>query len=212
MHTSPPAWAVGSFSGISFDGTLRDLLGDFESYIRVYNPAHDPTAPPGADSRSWARASTPATVVTVDTQWSDLQVDPVLDEPTMGDLDTDVAVLLASVLGRHTTTPDECAFLLWTGYAEVESLDSAPVIRTGHRTDLAVFSGPITAAVQPQHGRRPMNWRPRDGAWAVGNDIYARSVYVGADSATVRAIHDSPHLETALASGSAILAPEDRRG
>ncbi|MFK3669626.1 hypothetical protein ACI2IX_05585 [Leifsonia aquatica] len=212
MHTSPSAWAVGSFSGISFDGTLRDLLGDFESYIRVFNPAHDPTAPPGTDSRSWARAGTPATVVTADTQWSDLQVDPVLDEPTMGDLDTDVAVRLASVLGRHTTTPDECAFLLWTGYAEVESLDSAPVIRAGQRTDLAVFSGPIAAAVQPQHGRRPMNWRPRDRAWALGNDIYARSVYIGADSATVRAIRDSPHLETALASGSAILTPEDRRG
>ena len=32
-----------------------------------------------------------------------------------------------------------------------------------------------------------MRWWPRDGAWAVGNDIYARSVFVGGSVAAIEA-------------------------
>lgn len=212
MPTQEPRWELEAFDSVSFEGTVQDLLGSFDAYVRVFNPARDPAAPGDAGARTWAQAGTTGARVTADTQSGGIRPDPALDEPAMGDLDPEVAARLASILGRHTTTPEECAFLLWTGYAETDALAGAPTIRRGHRTDLAILTGPVAAGRSPEHGRRPMNWRPRDRAWARGNDIYARSVYIGADSATVRAIHDSPHLETALASGSAILTPEDRRG
>lgn len=212
MPTQEPRWELEAFDSVSFEGTVQDLLGSFDAYVRVFNPARDPAAPGDAGARTWAQAGTTGARVTGDTQWGGIHPDPALDEPAMGDLDPEVAARLASILGRHTTTPEECAFLLWTGYAETDALAGVPTIRRGHRTDLAILTGPVAAGRSPEHGRRPMNWRPRDRAWALGNDIYARSVYIGADSATVRAIHESPHLETALASGSAILTPEDRRG
>lgn len=89
----------------------------------------------------------------------------------ISDLPATVLDALCTVLTRHTTTPDECWFGVWDGYAWVHDTpgsftpylregETAPpppkpalpsMIRTGPRAtignfDYVLFSGPVTAA------------------------------------------------------------------
>ncbi|UAJ81712.1 hypothetical protein IT072_20860 (plasmid) [Leifsonia sp. ZF2019] len=210
MPTAEPSWAHEAFASVSFEGNVSELVGTYDAYVRVFNPAVDPIAPPGMSTRSWAKVSTAAAAITADTQWADLHADPYLDEPVMGDLHPHVAAELARILVGYTTTPDECAFLLWTGYAETRTLSNAPLIQSGHRDSLALFTGPVTAGADARYGRRPTNWRPRDRAWAVGADIYARSAYIGGTNTAINEILATPHLEALPAHAQTVPATEDR--
>jgi hypothetical protein len=80
-----------------------------------------------------------------------------------------------------------------------------------HRTLYAVH-GRLEDALTPidfPANPLPINWLPEDGAWFVGNDIYARSVFVGGSVAAVSSVLQEPGLEAYVVSRNYSLAPED---
>jgi hypothetical protein len=55
----------------------------------------------------------------------------------------------------------------------------------------------------------PLWWIPADGSWAVGNDIYARSVYVGGSASCMESILEHPLPESYPVSGLQKVVAED---
>ena len=58
------------------------------------------------------------------------------DEPTEGDLDDTALAKLLGVLGRHTSTPQDCFFGLWDGYGELHGGSAVAVLNSTRRTRL----------------------------------------------------------------------------
>lgn len=54
-----------------------------------------------------------------------------------------------------------------------------------------------------------MRWWPKDHAWCLGNDIYARSVFIGGTHTTIDALSDHPALETYAVTPHHIVRDED---
>jgi hypothetical protein len=117
-----------------------------------------------------------------------------------GTLDYEVAMALADVLSRHTTSPGRCLFAVWTGYSDIrDELTRAPVVVLPPEREMFLLEGPIEAAVEAvdrQGSRRTVRWWPADQAWCVGNDLYADSVYVAGSQECISALLDDPRLET----------------
>jgi hypothetical protein len=118
----------------------------------------------------------------------------------MGGLDPETAGILASILGSRTSTPDSVYYLAWEGYSSLsEDYRSAPTVVASCGRVMHVLHGSIddySAAALAGLGGAPLWWLPADGAWAVGNDIYARSVYVGGSAACIEDILEHPGLES----------------
>lgn len=73
-----------------------------------------------------------------------------------------------------------------------------------------LFTGALLTTKLPQGLRLPLRWWPADHAWCVGNDIYARSVFVGGASDVIEAILHAPRLEAFEVEASSRVSPEDR--
>jgi hypothetical protein len=115
-----------------------------------------------------------------------------------GDLPEDLGLVLSAVLGRHTTTPDDCFFALWDGWGEIyESMVTriepghgssswkeppalAAEVRTGSRIRIPnreyfLFRGPLHDAGRwPSRGNARINspnliW-PADHSFFVATD------------------------------------------
>ncbi|WP_309074198.1 hypothetical protein [Paenarthrobacter sp.] len=77
---------------------------------------------------------------------------------------------------------------------------------------MRVRHGDLDLALQPVDSppnRLAMNWLPDDAAWFVGNDIYARSVFVAGSLSAVGAILAEPTLEAYPVRRSQRLVVED---
>jgi hypothetical protein len=185
---------------------------DFAKFCRVFNPARA-----AGFSRSWAKIAG-STTITGRTQWRDIADQsgatdlPRLD-PAMGGIDPVVAAVLASVLREHTQTPDSVYFLAWEGYAglkdsyRVSDTVVGPYGRRLHwlRGSLADM-GPSMAA---RESELPLWWIPEDCSWSVGNDIYARSVYVGGSASCIDDVLHESRLESVPVPASHMVAAED---
>lgn len=177
----------------------------FAAYARVLNPANGFD---GAPVR-WSRIAQEVGVeLTAETQWIDLAAELRdvgelinLDAPDWSP-DPGVARALTSVLGPHTQTPQDCYFLVWEGYASVSDyftgLDAPKIAVSQHRS-LFLLNGSLHDACEPfiQDDRRLPNWWwPAGQEWCVGNDIYARSSFVGGSQKCIDAALSHPDLET----------------
>lgn len=194
-------------------------------YARILNPVvlegFGQPAPRLAWSEAAARVGAP---VRPWMQWHETvlaaaeNLPPEWVSPAMGDLDKYVARALVEVLGEHTGTPDECFFAQWDGYAPLtgnKGLVTFPPDR-----EMKVFAGPLgdgalrlDGLARPSSaahgGRRALRWWPQDRAWCVGQDIYARSVLVGASRACLKQLFAHPALDIfSVRAGDAVF-PED---
>jgi hypothetical protein len=180
----------------------------FTSYARVLNPVE-------SSSGELVRWSTFADhPLDVTTSYSDLRAQPNDEpEPEIGTIDRDVSRELSRVLTRHTSTPDECYFLAWEGYAVDLQGIAAKLFIAPYGREMVVFGGSLEDAAESfedwPDGRRAQWWIPGDGAWSVGNDIYGNSVYVAGSEDAISDILSSKALETFRAYASTRLIGEE---
>ncbi|GAB3569868.1 hypothetical protein GCM10027405_33780 [Arthrobacter alkaliphilus] len=157
--------------------------------------------------------------MTVDseTQWSEIVSTANPDpneyyEPETGTIESSVALRLSAVLAEHTQS-SAFTFLSWEGYDSLlEEVRESPTITIGEQRVMHVRNGSIELALKPidfPPTRLAMNWIPDDAAWFVGNDIYARSVFVGGSVAAVAAVLSAPGLEAYLVRPGQTVVPED---
>ncbi|MBO1268840.1 hypothetical protein [Arthrobacter cavernae] len=194
---------------------LDNLLPPFPLYARVLNRAERGYGP----TSSWQDLGGPGLEVDASTQWTDI----VGSNPeaadwnvAMGSVDGSTAAGLAGILGRHTSTPEHCWFLFWEGYAGIgDGIGPATTatITVNPDRSMYVLTGPVADAMELAGGefylRRPLWWIPADGAWCVGNDLYGRSVYVGASVEALSEILQEPTLESHPVRGQHLVAAED---
>jgi len=176
----------------------------FAAYARVLNPANGFD---GAPVR-WSTVALEVGVdLTAETQWSELAADRRddgelinLDSPDWSP-DPGVARALTSVLTPHTLTPQDCYFLVWEGYGTADHYFTglgAPKIAVSKHRSLFLLQGSLQdacAPFMPDDQRLPNWWWPAGQEWCVGNDIYARSVFVGGGQECIGAVLAHPDLE-----------------
>jgi hypothetical protein len=120
--------------------------------------------------------------------------------PEEGSLSRRQVAELASILVRHTTTPTDCFFAIWEGFGDLPTqLAEAPRLAMPNR-NMVLFRGPVssaTASFDPDNYRyrSPSLWWPADRSWCVGTDVDLRSSYIGASTACVDEVTDTPGLE-----------------
>lgn len=176
----------------------------FEAYARVLNPAN------GFDGRPvrWSTVAQKVGVeLTAETRWSGLALN-LRDDGELINLDAPgwspdpgMTGALTSVLEPYTTTPEECYFLVWEGYAQADDYFSgmdAPKLAMFQNRSLFLLTGLLLDAREPfmkDDGRLPNWWWPAGHEWCVGNEIYARSVFVGGSQECIDAVLSHPDLE-----------------
>lgn len=200
----PALWLDDSLGPAGRTATAYVPSG-YEGYARVLNPVVVDRLDGSQDRIKWstAAASVAAPVYSW-MQWDETVVAAEghlperWAEPSMGDLDVTVATALAEVPGRHTPTPESCFFAEWEGYggpaAHEESLVTFPPDRR-----MKIYSGPVQAGAQALEpglfGRRPLRWWPEDRAWCVGQDIYARGVFIATGKDCIKDLFAHPGLD-----------------
>jgi hypothetical protein len=174
-------WTLGAYL------PLKDA-----AFVRVMNPVRSDVGAPA----TWASIAGEGFVVDATTEWYDMANDRSDGRPDGGSLDPETARSLARILRSHTTTPADCFFLVWEGYAGIrEDLLPAVTIELTPGRPMLVLSGDLddgseSVEEMPQ-SRIPQWWIPADGAWLVGNDIYGMSVYVaGTEDAIAEILAD----------------------
>lgn len=190
----------------------------FYRFVRMLNPAFEAAT---NQPVTWAEVARIRGVpLTPTTQWEDLvqglrrkQLDSIWIEPKTGTLDVAVARRLAGILHAATTTPDHAFFGFWEGYADTHHIVAPSVVLPPDRRILLmtgpVLSGASSIAIDPFE-RLPLRWWPADHAWCVGNDIYARSVFVGGSTDTIQAILNDQELEAYEVGPNTGVGVEDR--
>ena len=174
-------WTIGAYL------PLKDA-----AFVRVMNPMRSDVAPPA----TWASIAGERFVVDATTEWYDVADDRSDGRPDEGSLDPETARSLARILRYHTTTPADCFFLVWEGYAGFrDDLLPAVTIELTQGRPMLVLSGGLDhgseSVEKTPRSRTPQWWVPADGAWLVGNDIYGMSVYVaGTEDAIAEILAD----------------------
>jgi hypothetical protein len=186
---------------------------EFPAYVRVLNPPFVRSTIRAEPVRTtWAEiARRRGLSLTPETQWVDLENDDdqLVFEPDMGTLERTTAEALASVLFHHTATPEECIFAYWVGYASENVPKDAMRFLVPPGREMYLMTGDVRLLARSSEERLPMRWWPRDGAWAVGNDIYARSAFVGGSVAAIEDVLRSPTLESIVVDQNTQVTSED---
>jgi hypothetical protein len=134
------------------------------------------------------------------------------DAPAEGHLPTTVAARLAAVLRRHTTTPEDCWFGVWHGWASIAA--DAPTLALSAREHWLVGAPVETAAANmaaEPHEQSASLWWPADRAWCVVTDVDLMSSYVGGTAACVADLLAAPGIEVVpAAAGDPIGFDADR--
>ena len=116
-------------------------------------------------------------------------------------------------LTRHTTTPDECYYLIWEGWPDVETLsERAGVARIdltddalGHVRGYFLFRGDADLAAWDDGDAGPpfeSSWPipafiwPADRAWCVVRDVDPHFATIGASSAAITDILADSSIDT----------------
>lgn len=195
-------------------GSLASLIPQsFAHVIRVLNPV----LAPGGKWLRWSDIAGHAMPVNSETQWNDVvaAASPNLGpyfEPSMGTIDEHVARPLLAVLSRHTSSED-ASFLAWEGYSGLkDEVVRSPTVTAGLGRVMRVRHGTLNLALDPidsPPNRLAMTWLPDDGAWFVGNDIYARSVFVAGSAECIGAVLSQADLEAYPVGAGYSLVPED---
>ncbi|HEX2074912.1 MAG TPA: hypothetical protein VHF92_14095 [Geodermatophilus sp.] len=120
------------------------------------------------------------------------------DAPADGHLPAPVAARLAAVLARHTTTPDDCWFGVWSGFGFITA--DAPTLALPGREHWLVRGHIELAAANmadEPHEQSASLWWPADRAWCVATDIDLASTFVGGSVACIADVLAADGLETA---------------
>lgn len=205
-------WAAARGSGF----TVAGLVGTgFDAYARLLHPvdADDDDFDPAHPVMRWRDvAAATGRTLTPTTNWEDLaagwhpdlgQSPPV---PSAEGLPRWVLHRVVTVLDQRTTTPADCVFLVWDGYAVLDGLrDAVPeadrLHMIGPQRAYLVLTGPVAAAdtdlgdPQWSHPQRANVWWPRDHAWCVGTDTDLTATYIGGTRAAITALLTDPDLE-----------------
>ena len=192
-------WKVGAYL------PLEDA-----AFARVMNPVRSDVAPPA----SWASIAGEDFVVDATTDWYDVADGRSDGRPDEGSLDPETARNLARILRAHTTTPAECFFLVWEGYAEFrDDLLPTVMIELTPGRPMLVLSGDLDdgseSVQETPRSRTPQWWVPADGAWLVGNDIYGMSVYVAGTEEAIAEILADETIEAYRATPSTGIIAEE---
>lgn len=210
-----PEWLVEMRGGnVTTNLAVADYFPlDFPAFSRVFNPARA-----AAVTRRWAEVAGSAATVTGRTQWQEIADGqgaadlPRLD-PAMGSLDSETAAALASILAGNTQTPDSVYFFAWEGYAGLsDAFRASATILGPYGRPMHVLHGSLRdvgPSVAARESEMPLWWIPEDGSWAVGNDIYARSVYVGGTASCIDEILHDHRVEGVPVAASDIVVAED---
>jgi hypothetical protein len=207
LQTDPSAgdWVL---AGVDQFGTgVSSLLPpSFDAYARVFHPAHR-----GDEAVRWShvaaaneRLAHPAMEwISITGSWQYLHGEtqpPIWDEePREGSLPRPEIERLATLLGEHTATPDQCWFAVWEGFGALP-FDPGEFrkLELEHRA-MVLFSGPLSAAMTSVERwpweQSPSLWWPADRAWCVATDVDLMTTYVGASRRCVIAITTDPNLE-----------------
>jgi hypothetical protein len=189
-------------------GTVGSIVpAVFDAYARILHPAvryagDDDVEVPWSDV-----AAHNGTVVHPLVQWDALTRGPVEaqppvwdDGPSEGHLPVAVATRLAGVLGRHTTTPENCLLGRWDGFGyDVPDPNDPPrlLLRGGH--DVVLVRGSVTDAARnlaPEPHEQSANlWWPADRSWCVVTDIDLITTYVGGSAGCIADLLATPGLE-----------------
>lgn len=194
-------------------GTVSALVpAVFEAYARVLHPAirydgDDDVEVPWRDV-----ATHNGTAVDPHGRWLAVTGGPVEsqppvwdDAPSEGHLPVSLAVRLVDVLGRHTTTPDDCVFGRWDGFGyDLTDPDVPPRLLLRGGKDVVLLRGTIADAVRnlaPEPHEQSANlWWPADQAWCVVTDIDLTSTYVGGSAPCIAELLATPGIEAIAAS------------
>ena len=183
----------------------------FPAYARVLHPAARYVGDDDEDV-TWAEvAAHNGTVAHPLMQWPSLtgawdyvtsdSQPPVWDgPPSDGHLPVQVALALARVLARHTTTPDECWLGRWDGHgADAEALQGVPRLLLRGDRALVIVRGTVLDAARnlaPEPFEQSAHlWWPADRAWCVATDLDDMSTYVGGTAACIDELVAAPDLE-----------------
>ena len=180
------------------------------AFVRVMNPVRSDVGAPA----SWASIAGEGSVVDATTEWYDMADDRSDDRPDEGSLDPETARSLARILRHHTTTPAECSFLVWEGYAVIrDDLLPAVTIELTPGRPMLVLSGDLDDGAESFEEtpwcRTAQWWIPADGAWLVGNDIYGMSVYVAGTANAIAEILADETIEAYRATPSTRIIAEE---
>ena len=192
-------WTIGAYL------PLKDA-----AFVRVMNPVRSE----GAPRVTWASVAGEGVVVDATTGWYDVADDRSDARPGEGSLDPETARSLARILRAHTTTPTECFFLVWEGYAGFSN-DLFPAVKMEliPSRSMLVLAGDVDdgseSIEEMPSSRTPQWWVPADGAWLVGNDLYGMSVYIAGTEEAIAEILADETIEAYRATSSlAIIAEE----
>lgn len=214
----PAQWLINSID--SFGDDVSALVPSiFENYGRVFHPAyrHHGDGTGGRSAVSWAEiARASRTIAHPRMQFHRLfgrsanryhrgyapRLAGVFDQaPDEGNLTPDIAEVLAGILGRHTTTADDCWFAVWHGFSGLdEEFSSRPTFELpGRNYFLAHGTIASAAASVLRHGwQQSWNlWWPEDHAWCVTTEIDLDSTYVGASRSCIDDLLHAPGIESA---------------
>lgn len=190
-------------------------VGDYlprvhRSYVRVMNPMHDGNGHPLA----WWTFARKQSEVDATTKWTDLDNSAREVSRTIGTIEPGVATTLARLLRAHTSTPTECFFLVWEGYAGMrDDLRDTKTITILPNREMLILAGDLADGAEPfdgmDGGRSPQWWMPADGVWAVGNDLYGASVYVSGTEELITDILAADGIEAYRATASMQIVAEE---
>jgi hypothetical protein len=212
---APAGWVTAGLGGFAAS-VVSVVPAGFAAYARIFHPARRRH---GVDWKpvSWREvASANGRVAHRAMQWcsligccsqsgADCRPQPGLwdDEPAVGGLPRDLAIVLGEVLAGQTATPRRCWFAVWDGFGDLAVPDDedARSFAVPQRR-LLLLAGPIgavgTSSLSVAPGwQSPNLWWPDDRAWCVGTEIDLMSTYVGGSRGCVRAIVEHPRLEAA---------------
>lgn len=176
----------------------------FDAYARVLNPV----CGPGNERRPWSDFLPPGTVaLSSEIQWSDFGIEQSQQrEPETGTVDENMLSALLDELAED----DRALVILaqWEGYADADLPSGArlAILPPDRRTGIWTASVADLKALE----RSPMRFWDPQGRWAVGNDIYGRSVFVGADSGRIEKLLSNPDIEAVRVAPADPVTPEDR--
>jgi hypothetical protein len=208
---SAASWVVEGLHGFA-ESVLSLVPAGFEAYGRIFHPAwlSDPVK-----SVSWHQvAEANGRVAHHAMQWEsitgsrgfyhgDHQPGIWDQEPMEGSLPQELASLLASLLTRHTATPQRCWFAVWEGFGCLEFGDGEPPAFQIPGRRLMLLTGPTTAVLTslcaPPWWQSPNLWWPDDRAWCVATEVDLMSTYVGGTRQCIEELVARRDLEAMIA-------------
>lgn len=174
-----------------------------DACVRILNPAHDRLG----RAVGWRDAAPAEFAPRSNMQWADLGLDqdgPIMG-PMMGSPDSTMVARLLQCLDDPSTK--EVVAAQWVGYADAKSPSDTKEVTLppGRVSKLWTVSRDDLIHLH----RIPMRWVHPELEWAVGNDIYGRSLFVSGSARAIETILASNVLESFRVSFSDPVSSED---